>query len=160
VAIAAPNVAFGDLLLERGDTEALLHDRHDVFTFGRAGAMVEIKDAEVGVPTVDARVLPEVPHQERLRLDSPTRGPLDDGTHVPLSVAGVVRARRGAVAVSADLLQAIEARGLPVELGQSLPSTACSAQLHHEPSVLPPVGFDLRHEGRAGYRRSDTEMHC
>jgi hypothetical protein len=68
VTVGAPHVALLDLGLDPGEADSLASQDRDGAELGRPVTVVELQDADVVVPAVDARTLPEVDQQPRPRL--------------------------------------------------------------------------------------------
>ena len=117
--------------------------------------MVEIEDSEIGFTAIGARVIPQLLADERDTRSLLRVRAFSDHCNVMLPIPAVVLARRRAIALSADFLPSVRARGLPIERGQRLDRPARAAALLRfipvrmttaHPACRPPSSLADRHD--------------
>jgi len=92
VAVAAPNVALGDLLRDDPDAESVLHHLHLAGPLDRIRAVVEVEDTHVCGTAVDAGMLSQMVGDEGLRCAPLRIRTCPDDADVVLPVLPVVLA--------------------------------------------------------------------
>ena len=129
MAVSAPDLTVANFTKDRGKTEPFFDHLHDVFALGETWRVIEVENADIACSTIHAGMITQVLGKEVLHL-APTAGrPLDDDADVILTMSRVIAARRLAVAVPADFLQAVRTPPLLVELGHRLDDTTRPACL-------------------------------
>ena len=118
MAVSTADVALQDLRGDPGQRMSVLGESHHLGALRGAVAMIEVKDANVALAAVDARMGEEVPTDQFQSASASLALGRDDSAHMGFAVSGVVVPRGGTVALAAGRLQSIAGLRSAVEFGQ------------------------------------------
>lgn len=130
MAIAAAYVTFRDLRRDDRNAESIADHLHDGVPLGGIWSVIEIQHSEIRHAAVDAWMRTQIVTDEIPRSEAVSISALSNHADVTFPVVSVVLSGRRAVALSTDLLQAIRACRLPVEIGEWFRLLAGAASFH------------------------------